>query len=733
MALKTKTKPTKETVDIDEVDDNIDATQYQPDEDDQKLIRLVEDNFSKGKRTRQQYEGQWYTTTAFLNGQQWTQWDGTTQSLVTPPAPSYRVRRTFNLMLPKHRARMAKFTKSRPRPEVRPATQDIQDILNARMTTKAISYSWRHLELEHKYQDAIEWAGRCGHGYWWIYWDPTPFARVRYKDQQTNKSTIGEAQLGDVAVEVGSSFELLVADGTISYIGDQPWIMRTKVRSLDWIKANHEDGKFVTAEGESEASQDYVKAIGSLPPTVSSYNSQVSVGKGSEPKTNGALVKEYFEHPNGKFPKGRYLVVANGVLLKDQQKLPYEMWDMANPYPCVDYRDSSFSGQYWSPTINEQAISPQRQYNLLRSKFEENIKGMVFPKLLVAKQHQIPPGAWTGDANEIVTYVAHAGIPPPQTWTPENIASDVWRALEVLRGEIDSIYHIYPESEGKVGQSTSGFQTNLLQEATDAVHGPDIRNHERSLEEAALKIRRLMKLMYGVERLLSITSQEDQVDAFEFSSEQIDDHADIVVQVGSGLPDLKGARIQMALELRTSGIFGDPADPEVNRRVLNMIDIGDLSAVYADARRDEERARLENVGFANSTVPKIPLFCDNHMIHSRVHTDQLKSSEFDRWDEQIQGSFIDHILWHSVYINPAAAAQIAAIYGRQVPMLPQPPMTAAPPGGPGQGQPPPNPNGPPQPQGGPPPEQMNQAMSGNQGLPQQTGFGPQGTNATLTA
>ena len=690
---------------------------YNPSPADQELIAYVSGCYDRARSTRRAYEGQWYLNAAFIRGQHWVEWDNHSRTLTAEVAPQRRIRRTWNLVLPKVRARQAKFQKNRAKPEVKPATSDIKDILNSRMTTKALDYSWRNLGLEQTYASALGWSMRTGHGLWWIRWDPSLMARVKYKDPETGEEKVEDAQLGDVAVEPSGAFELLPGDPMIETIGRQPWIIRERTRPLSWIAQRYEAGKFVMSEGKDQGGSGYDRQISQLSPSALSGIGGGGSPEGRDDKDPVSIVKEFFQAPTAKFPKGRQIIWSNGVLLKTQAELPYQMWDMrSNPYPVVDFIDLDTVGQFWNSTLVEQYIGPNRQYNRIRSRLEEHLKLMMSGKILVARQHNVPKSAWNSSMGEIIEYQAHPNIPPPSIWTPPPVVADTWRVLDKLTEEIDTISGIHPSSEGAVGSATSGFQTNLLQEATDAVHAPDVRRHELAIEEAAFKIRRIMKLMYDIPRLISITSSDSQVEAFEFSAAEIDDHADIVVQAGSALPDLKGAKIQMALELRGSGIFGDTADPEVNRKVLNMLDIGDLGSVYATARRDEERARLENIDFEEGRIPDIPLFCDNHDIHSRVHTDELKSSTFKQWTEEAQSGFIDHILWHATYINPPAAAQIAAIYGHEAPMLPQPP---APPVQPGMEQGPPPP--------APPPNQGPAASGNNQMIP--GGFGPRGSES----
>jgi hypothetical protein len=46
---------------------------------------------------------------------------------------------------------------------------------------------------------------------------------------------------GDIGIEVGSAFELLVADPGISRIGDQPAVMRIKLRDIEEVKTRYPD------------------------------------------------------------------------------------------------------------------------------------------------------------------------------------------------------------------------------------------------------------------------------------------------------------------------------------------------------------------------------------------------------------------------------------------------------------------------------------------------------------
>ena len=60
-------------------------------------------------------------------------------------------------------------------------------------------------------------------------------------DDESNPAgfSVEDAQLGDIEVEVGNAFEVLVSDHRTSRLADQPEIMRAKVRDLEDVKARY--------------------------------------------------------------------------------------------------------------------------------------------------------------------------------------------------------------------------------------------------------------------------------------------------------------------------------------------------------------------------------------------------------------------------------------------------------------------------------------------------------------
>jgi hypothetical protein len=663
-------------------------------ESERQLVSEVNRKFQDWRNERQQHEPQWYINAAFFRGNHNVTWSNTDNGLRQPFVQPQRSRRQINRIFAKIRARRAKFLKNRPTWVVVPATTDIKDKLDARYTGKVLDYIWRKLRLEAKFAEALIWAETCSRGYWWFSWNPDALGRVVTTDPATQAKSIQEGVVGEVMVEVGSPFELLVGDPSIASLSGQDEIIRAKVRTLEYVRANFpEKGEMAHAEGSGDTFQ-YETSISQLNTNSGLFGGGTTATSQDRKRDfkgnpNTVVVKEYFCRPNAEYPKGRYAVIANDILLKMVDELPFGFWDLENPFPCVEFVDVPSAGQYWGTTVLEQLIDLQREYNGIRSMVSANIKLTGHPKIFVAKQHQIPEGAWTPDAGEIIEYNARPGIKEPFVWDAPNIAADAWRMIELLRTEFDDITQIYPAAEGKDSGAESGFHANLLQEAADLVHGPEIRAHELAIEEAAIKIRRIIKHGYAIERLITVTSGSYQPEAFEFSAEDVDEYADIVVQAGSALPLLKGARIQAALDLYAKGVLGDPADPEVRRRLLNVLDMGGMEDIYEYQRIDEDMINIEN-GSAEDGVPLAqPRFFEDHQKHWIGHVNKLKTPAVLSWTPEARMELLAHAILHAKYINHAAAYQMAIEAG--MPDLIPPPMMmgmALPPGmAPGPGMP----------------------------------------------
>jgi hypothetical protein len=670
------------------------------------LVAEVYAKYDQRRTARRPYEIQWYLNASALRGFPDVRWNADANRLEARREPKHRQRKRVNFIRSKYTARTAKFTRIPPGPSVQPATTDREDIFNARATQKALEYITRKIDLPQKWQQAMGWVPITGKAYWWIRFDPLAISQTQL-DGKT------EPVLGDVQVDFGSAFEFLPADPGIERLGDQPEIMRVKIVEIADI-----ENKYPAFKGQIKPETTnaeiffYQRQIADLGSRFQGQSSRAMQEQEQEP--SHCLRIELFTKPCAKYPQGRYVVCAGQQCLRNEQSLPGGFFRLTeNPYPVVEFSDEAAPGQYWTDAFVERLIGLQSEYNQYRSQIAEHLILHMFPKLLIPKQANLHPDAYNNEAGEKIDYTAIQGITDSgiKFLQPQSVLGDVWNMLNLMRKEIDDVSMIYPTSIGGTGGTNSGFQTNLLQEAADQVHGPIIQRNAYALREAYLKIRHLMKQHYEIPRLVTIAGKNNIPEVFEFSMQSIDEQCDVVIDPEQLAPQMKSAKMDMVRQMFTEGVFGNPQDPKVLKRVNDMLRMGFTDFDTDQQQRDQEQAQLENIKMERAEPVQKPMPWEDHLLHWEAHTDLFKSPQCQTWPPEVWQQNVWHALVHLNYVNPQSAMMMAQEFGlnmqlMQMQMLQQPqgPFAPAPPGGP-QGPPGMNPNGMGGPPGPPPPPQ----------------------------
>lgn len=670
------------------------------------LAAEVRKKYTEWRQYRLAHEGEWFVNAAMLRGQQHVEYNQQQATLYVPDAPSYATRIDFNKILPKHRARMAKFFKNRPKPVVVPASTEYQDLMDARASERALNYQWQRLRLESAYKDVRQWTAVCSKAYWFFGYDDTITGRVKMTDPATGQEYTEDAVLGDVVLETANAWEVLVPDPTKARIGTQEEILR--VRSIPRSEAER---RFPELKGsdikpEESGASSNAGSISTLKQTEDNIAGLTASEQDNGPslkRKDHLMLLELYTAPCGKYAKGRKVVTCGDKVVRYEEELPFEFWKSpTNPYPCVEFSDTGAVGQFWNTTWVAQLVPLQRLLNRMLELTVENAEAVSRPKLFVYRQHGLADGAYTSAAGEIVEINYIPGMDKPWIEQPASVSGDVWNVINLLLQQFDDVSQVHTASEGGSSGANSGYQTNLLQEATDAVHAPDIRGDELAIEDAAWKIRRIMKQTWDIPRLIAIGGKGSTAEMQEFSQAQIDDAAEVRIQIGSMLPDLKAARAETLMRLFEKGLYGDPNDPLVKRRVLALL--GEYSDVgREDDRLDEDQARRENQAILSGGDVEAAEFMQQHIVHIAEHESAMKTPEWALLDPDSKRVGIAHLITHYDFVNLPLALGLRQQYGLDESVLPiaappPPPPQAAPPsaGQPAQPAAPPQATAPPQ-------------------------------------
>lgn len=641
-------------------DDQLAQTSGAPDNlADAQLVAEVYNKYDVRRQLRRPYEIQWYLNASALRGFPDVRWNPTLNVIEMKKEPAHRKRRRINHIKPKYVARVAKYTKIPPNPTVVPATTDREDIFNARASQKMLEYFTRKGNMRAKYMQAMQWVPITGKAFWWLRYDADKLA---YSPTQLDGKR--EPILGEVELDYGSAFEFIPADPGIETVGDQPEIMRARLVPVKDIEKQNPHVGPIAAESTSADLFFYQRQIADLGTRGQGVGSRSARETHDDQSGGYALQIECFTKPCAQYPKGRYVIVAGQKLLKRQDFLPGEFaYTHANPYPCVEFSDDVAPGQFWPDAFVERLVGLSSEYNEYRSQMSENMAMHFFPKLVVSKQLNLDAGSYTSEAGERLDLNTPPGVPLPTFLQPANVIGDAWNILNTIRREMDDITLIYPSAVGGTGGANSGFQTNLLQEAADQVHGPAVARNATALEEAYIKIRHLMKTCYTVPRLITIAGKNNIPEVYEFSSEQVDEQADVRIEPDTMMPMLRSVRVDMIRGMYSDGLMGDQKDPATRKRVMDMIRMGYSDFEVDREQRDQEQAQLENIKMTRGEDLPKPMVWENHQLHWEAHVDLFKSPEAADWPEEQITKYAWHAIVHLSYIDPGAALKMAGEFG----------------------------------------------------------------------
>lgn len=642
------------------------------DTDDHATVDEIYSKFDLFRRIRRPYEIQWYINTSAFRGFADVRWNSEEDRLEIKKEPAHRKRYRINYIKSKVIARVAKYTRTPPNPSVIPGTSDREDIFNARASQKALEYITKKANIRQRFMQVMEAVPLTGKAFLAVRWDDKVFGSAPSKNVITNEIA---PTMGEVRVDFVSAFELLVPDPGLENLGDQPEIIRAKLVPLESIKERYgvlaEDVKGESKDADVFLYQRQIADLGSRQSGLASGSSSYGE-EGEDQEKKYVLRLEHFVKPCGEYPQGRYVVCANRKKLHDVPNLPGTFLAVSehNPYPFVEFCDDKAPGQFYPDAFVERMIDLQREYNEYRSKVAESLTMNMFPKVVLWNQMGIDESAFNNEAGERLNANYIPGMPPPFYLNAPNVAADAWNAIQTIKKEFDDVTMIYPASTGGANGQSSGFQTNLLQEAADQVHGPAIQRNAYALEELYIKVRHLMKMFYDIPRMITVAGRNNIPEVIEFSADSIDENADIRIEPDTMMPPLRSMRLDQIRQWAKEGLYGNLQDPQVLKKIHDAARMSGFVDPYEDQlHRDEEEAQEENIRMNRGEMLPKPQPWENHMVHWTEHVDEFKSPEAKLWPpEQMQRNVL-HALVHLNYINPQQALMMAGEFGLQQPLF----------------------------------------------------------------
>lgn len=664
---------------------NLDLTEI---DDVQEAANAIELFYKNDSVVKSQLSYSWERNQLFLDGRQWIVYEGNRETggkwntLQVSKDNEYIPRPVTNYIFDAYQTLKGYLLKQKPRITVRPNSSSHKDKSAAKIATLVSETNYERLKEDQNY----EYAASCLVLYATVfkksYWDNSFLNQVKIPvmttiptfDPMTGAPT-GEQEvqavdengepmvevlpLGDVNTDVVEPYRIAL-DPLANDLHKARWIMEYAIQPLDWIKKVYgktENGftgrvdeiKTETALNSSMRRFFQLKTSSGVKGGTITADS----GLGSENYIeNTAVVKEYYEKPSEKHPKGRLIVVANGIPLYAGDS-PCEGPDMGDWHPYSECRWEPVPGRFWGKGPLDDGVETQKIINSIDATVILTRKTMAVPQKLIPKGQGIEPGEWTGRPGHEQFYRPDGSGAKPETIPGQGVHESVFaereRRLEDFKqitGAIDILKGDRPPGV------TAASALSMLYEVGTGKLFPILNRWKQFIESDQKKQLRLIAHKYkevrpDFIRMLKMRNTElSEDDINNFIGEDLYDNCNVMIEAGSNIPKLQAAEQAMLLEVANTGALALDV-PENRTEFLTRLGISGFdNDIGPDKKRAEwENGLLDNIQHTPDQRPMV-FVCDKHPIHIDCHERRMKEPSFMALPIEVQQAYIQHVEEH---------------------------------------------------------------------------------------
>lgn len=635
--------------------DKISSPEYQQEKSEKEIYSFVKNKIEdvRSSSSRSTHETIWMSNIAYVLGFSNVIFDANLRQFRTANrniGPVYRSKISVNKILPTLQNRLARICKSQPKYDIRPNSNDQDDKDAAQLGLQIINMVWDSQKINEKRIPLMMWVQECGHAFVKVSWDDTLGKRIDVPDaidpltgQMIPSEPVYE---GDVRVEIVSPFEVY-CDPLAKTMDEVKWLVQAKVRKLSYFRDHYPNGDQVKEEGAWLLSTQYELRINSM-------NAAGPATSGTQLQMKDAAIElAYYEKPSKKYPNGRMIICANGIVLADKE-LP------CGELPFVKFDDIVIGGKFYSEATVTHLRPIQDQYNRVISSRSEWTNKLLAGKYIAAKGHGLIAESLNDRSGEVVEYNSIPGAPPPMAMNIPVMPQYAYTEEDRLNAMMYEISGISEVSRGQLpSASIPAIGMQLLVEQDETRIGIMTESHDESWANVGKLILKYVEKYYITERVLKV-SKNNSYAVKKFMGNDLKGNTDVIVIKGSTLPNSKVIKRQEITNLFQMGLLGDPNDPKVKEKVLNMMEYGDIASVWEDQSLDTNQIQKDLELIENEIAPEVNEL-DNHALHIYKKNQYRKSDKFQKLSlisqELLLANIEQHIQAGVALTNPEVAMQ----------------------------------------------------------------------------
>lgn len=641
---------------------------------------------------RDALERKWLKCTAWTMGLQQRDWEfgwasgGRNEETMRRDYGARRDRYVGNKLKPVVNRRLAQLVSAPPGWDTVPETPDYMDRKAAEIGLDLINSIYQDLDVYESLCRAGWWAIVTGNVGCRIAWNPTsgrpqeiffdPLAHrqrgewapmpantlpTTVQDQLREWGYSRMVYAGDLELKVLSPFEFIIPP--YSNKRYRPWHIEAEIVHIDQLYDAYEpslvDQVPVGLSSDDSSGSLWLTNLKKVHSIMGPEAGYLMVFEEDE----SVIKRELFYRPCHRFPEGRHIVDAGGVLLLDEPN-PYFQFGITEPLVHLSYQTIG-TGPYGMGMV-EDLLDPQNGLNDIRQSRIDNVRLMGKPCWLIPTQSGV--GRITNAPGQKIRY-KHPFMPTPAKIDP------VDNAGEQLNGTLlQDIWDISAQqdvTQAKVPPNLrSGVAISLLQERDDATITPVVRAWDYGVATIGDHILQIAARMYSDGRILRIYDADAGRDLRTFRSGVIGGNVRVVVAEQPRAPRSRALELHKILEGINLGAI-NPMDPMVKKQIIRSMELhGGWSKIFYLEDLNQRRAYSENEIFAElgpqgGAWPAVEPW-EDHSIHLACHTELRLTDRWEVMPDEARLVLDAHCKDHENYLaqqQQAALAQMEAAKG----------------------------------------------------------------------
>lgn len=605
--------------------------------DKQGLAGVWRSRIQNGLMDRKRFEPQWHINQAFAAGKQWLAWAPRERRLVIPPLPDGRERYTADVLTQYLWTAAGKFMADDFRPELLFRRQDIESEEFAEQANKALAYGWDYewdgdkilTQLLVKILTYGTCAIRCR-------FDPTigpviaenvPFKNGEpLLDPQQAVAAVAEAAIigstlkfkdikGRIVWEPLSPFNLIIPPG-LDNEDDFPYEIVVRPRTLDSLKLEY--GSKADDLAAEVLSQIDLVGIREQPMADSDLAFASTGGK----LEGHVQVYTCYQRPSEELPNGQVTVLAGRDHVLDvRPELPYQAPDGSRRSGLTYFHYFRVPSRFWSKSLIEPGIGPQRMLNKRRSQQQEIIdRGLPWVAVEEGSLKQPPQG------RPLAIVSVKPGAARPQQM--QGIGPGPW-----MQDDINSIYMDMEKALGlreiSLGSHPQGVSAYaalaLIGENDQTKMDPIIQGFKLSVRHIVENTLWDIRRYWPPDKQIALGGNNGLLQSFTFNASKIPDFFQVEIAKGASKPRSQGAKIQMIYDLFQQGAA--TSQPLPIDWLFDSLQAGEPLPLPDEPQNiHRHKAEIENQEMMAGQQMGVAYF-DPPEVHVPIHRDQQVQAE----------------------------------------------------------------------------------------------------------